>query len=186
MRVYRDPMTVGVDADGLETDVGDPGAPAGGYQQAVTAHLPAVDELQDVVLAVASGGGCVRADDELDAVAAQDLAERLAQRHVLAREHVPGALEQHHLAAKAAHGLRHLDADRAAAQDEQAAWDGLHGRRLAVGPDASKVAQAWDRRNDRLRTAGHDDVLGGVAHAVDLDPAGSGEPAAAAQQLDAL
>ena len=31
-----------------------------------------------------------------------------------------------------------------------------------------------------------DDVLGGVAHAVDLDRAGSGEPAAAAQQVDAV
>ena len=36
------------------------------------------------------------------------------------------------LAAEAANGLRHLDADRAAAEDEQAARDGLHAGHLAV------------------------------------------------------
>ena len=43
---------------------------------------------EDVVVAVAAGGGRVPPEDELDAVAAQDLAERLAQRRGLAGEHV--------------------------------------------------------------------------------------------------
>jgi len=72
----------------------------------------------------------VHAEDKLDAVAAQHLAERLAQRRGLAGEHVPGALDQRHLAAQAAHGLRHLDADRPPAEYQQAARDGQE--RLAL------------------------------------------------------
>ena len=128
----------------------------------------------------------MRAEDELDAVAAQDLAERLAQRRGLAGEQVLGALDERDLAAEATHGLRHLDADRPAAEHEQAARDGLHAGHLAVGPDAVELAQARDRRHDRVGAGRQDDVLGGVAHAVDLDHAGPGEPAAAAQQVDAL
>ena len=179
------PWRVGLDADGLQADPVDARAPAGGDEQAVAAQLAAVVELEDVVLAVAPRGGRVHAEGELDAVAAQDLAERLAERRGLAGEHVLGALDERHLAAEAAHGLRHLDADRPAAEHEQAARDGLHAGRLAVGPDALELAQARDRRHDRIGAGRHDDVLGGVAHAVDLDHARPGEPAAAAQQVDA-
>ena len=58
--------------------------------------------------------------------------------------------------------------------------------RLAVGPDALELAQARDRRNDRIGAVGQDDVIGGVAHAVDLDHAWAGQSAAAAQQVDAV
>ncbi len=138
-RVDRDAARVGLDADRLQADAVDARAPAGGDEQPVAAQLAAVVELEDVVLAVAPGGGRVRAERELDAVAAQDLAERLAQRRGLARQHVLGALDERHLAAEAAHGLRHLDADRAAAEHEQPPRDGLHARRLAVGPDARRA-----------------------------------------------
>ena len=148
-------------------------APAGGDEQAVAAQLAAVVELEDVVVAVAPRAGRVRAEDELDAVAAQDLAERLAQRRGLAGEQVLGALDERHLAAEAADGLGHLDADRPAAEDEQPARDRLHAGRLAVGPDAVELAQARDRRDDRVGAVGEHDVLGGVAHAVDLDRAGA-------------
>ena len=104
----------------------------------------------------------------------------------LAREHVRGALDEHHLAAEAANGLRHLDADRPAAEHEQPARDGLHAGHLAVGPDAVELAQARHRRDDRVGAGRHDDVLGGVADAVDLDHARPGQPAAAAQQVDAV
>ena len=90
----------------------------------------------------------MHAEGELDAVAAQDLAERLAERRGSRGEQVLGALDERHLAAEAAHGLRHLDADRAAAEHEQAARDGLHAGRLAVGPDAVELAQARHRRHD--------------------------------------
>ena len=97
-----------------------------------------------------------------------------------------GALDERHLAAEAANGLRHLDADRAAAEHEQPARDGLHARHLAVRPDAVELAQAGNRGHDRIGAVREDDVVGGVADAVDLDDAGAGEPAAAAQQVDAV
>src|SRR5207247_9086509 len=100
-------------------------------------------------------------------------------------QYAPGALDEGDLAAEAAHGLRHLDADRPAAQDQQAARDGLHAGHLAVGPDAVELAQARDRRNDRVGAVGEDDVLRCVSHAVDLDDAHPGRPPAAANQVDA-
>ena len=105
---------------------------------------------------------------------AQDLAERLAQRRGLARRARARALStSDDLAAEPANGLRHLDADRPAAEHEQAARDGLHAGRLAVGPDAIELAQPRHGRDDRLRAGRDDDVLGRVAHAVDLDHARS-------------
>ena len=87
-------------------------------------------------------------------------------------EHVLAALDERHLAAEAANGLRHLDADRAAAEDEQPARHRLHAGHLAVRPDALELAQARDRRHDRVGAVGEDDVLGRVPNAVDLDDAG--------------
>ena len=108
------------------------------------------------------------------------------ERPGLAREKVRSALDQHHLAAEATNGLRHLDADRPASEHDQPARDGLHPGRLAVGPDALEAAQARHGRDDRLGPGRHDHVPGRVANAVDLDHAGPGEPAATAQQIDAI
>ena len=77
-------------------------------------------------------------------------------------------------------------ADRAAAEHEQPARHGLHARRLAVGPDAVELAQARDRRDDRVGAVGEHDVVGRVATSVDLDGAGPGEPAGAAHEVDAV
>ena len=96
------------------------------------------------------------------------------------------ALDENHLAAKATNRLRHLDADRPAAEHEKPAGDGLHARHLAVGPDALESLQARHGRDDRLGACRQDHVLGRVANAVDLDHAGSGQPAATAKQVDAL
>ena len=73
------------------------------------------------------------------------------------------AFDERHLAAEAAHGLRELDADRTAAEHEQAPRDRLHAGRLAVRPHAVELAQARDRRHERVGAVGDDDVLGGVA-----------------------
>ena len=97
-----------------------------------------------------------------------------------------GALDDGDLAAEAAHGLRHLHTDRAAAENQQAPRDRLHAGDLAVGPDALELAQPGDRRHEGIRARGEHDVVGGVAHAVDLDDAHAGEPAAAAKQVDPL
>ena len=52
--------------------------------------------------------------------------------------------------------LRHLDADDAAAEDQQAVGDRLGGRDLAVRPRRG-VAQAVDRRDQRVAAGRHDD-----------------------------
>ena len=112
--------------------------------------------------------------------------KRLAERPRLVRQQVRRALDENHLAAEATNGLRHLDADRPAAEHEQPAGHGLHAGRLAVRPNALEAAQARHRRDDRVRTCRHDHVSGRVANAVDLDHARAGQPAATAEKVDAV
>ncbi len=87
--VDRDAVRIGRDADRLQADPFDARPPAGGDEQLVAAQLAAVLEREHVVLAVATRGGRADAEDELDAVAAQHLAERLAQRRRLAGKQAP-------------------------------------------------------------------------------------------------
>src|SRR5262249_25606263 len=96
------------------------------------------------------------------------------------------ALDDRHLPAETADRLRQLYADRPTAQDQQPARDLLHPRRLSIRPDALELAQSGNRWNDRVSAICKDDVLGGVAHALDLDRTGPPEPAAAAEQVDAV
>ena len=124
--VDGDPVGVGLDADGLEPDTAHPRPPAGGDEQAVAPQFAAVVELEDVLVAVAAGGARVCGEDELDLVAAQDLAERLAQRRRLAREDVLGHVDDHGLAPEAANRLGHLHPDRPAAEDQEAARNRRH------------------------------------------------------------
>src|SRR6478609_7148788 len=49
------------------------------------------------------------------------------------------AVDDGHVAAEAANRLRHLDADRPAAEHEQPARNGLHARHLTVRPDAVEL-----------------------------------------------
>lgn len=102
--------------------------------------------------------------------------------HGLVRGHV----DHHRLSAESPNGLRHLHPDRPAAEDQQAPRDRLHRGRLAAAPNAFELAQPRHRRHHRLGAVGEDDVLGGAANAVDLDRARTGEPAAAANQIDAV
>ena len=89
-------------------------------------------------------------EHQLDSVPAQGLAERLAQRRSLARKHAVGALDERRLAAEPPHDLRNLDAGGPATQQQQAARDGLHARRLAGAPDALELTESRDRRHDRI------------------------------------
>src|SRR5215218_4404081 len=99
VRVDRDAAWVRLDADGLEANAVDPRSPAGGDEQPVAAQLAAVVELEDVVLTVAAGGGPMDAEVQLDAVAAEDLGERVSQRRRLAREEA--TTDERHLASEA-------------------------------------------------------------------------------------
>ena len=87
---------------------------------------------------------------QLDAVAAQHLAEGLAQGHGLAGQHVRGRLDQRDLTAQAPHGLGNLGPDRTAAEDQQAARHRLHPGDLAVGPQAVQLAQPGHRGDHRV------------------------------------
>ena len=158
VRVDRNAAGVGDHAERLQADPVHARAPAGGHEQTVAAQLAAVTQLQDVVLAVAPRGAHARAEDQLDPVAAQDLAERLAQRLRLAGQHTLGTLDQHHLAAETADGLRQLHPDPPAAEHEQPARHRLHAGRLAARPHPVELAQAPDRRDDRLGAGGEHDV----------------------------
>ncbi len=172
--------------DRLQADPRDPRAPARGDEEPVAAQLPAVGELEHVVGAVAARRGDVRAEDDVDAVAAQDVGERVAERRRLAGEDARAALDERDLAAEAADGLGELDADGAAAEHEQPARDAPHRGRLAVGPQAVEVAQSGDRRDEGVGAVREHHLRGRVARAADLHRAGAGEPAGPAQERDAL
>src|SRR3954453_2352779 len=122
----------------------------------------------------------VGADDQLHAVTAQDLAERGAERRPSTCP--PSTSTASPPRRRTAWPSRRRPARR---RGSAAGGHGLHCPRLAVGPDAVEVAKPRHRRDECVRAAGHEDVLGRVAHAVDLDDTGVGEPAAATQQRDA-
>ena len=88
------PWRFGLDADGLEPDAVDPRPATGRDEQAVAAQLGAVVDGQDEVVAVPSRLRRAHAEHQLDAVATEDLAERLAQRCGLVGEHVLGQVDE--------------------------------------------------------------------------------------------
>ena len=115
-------------------------------------------------------------------------AERLAEWLRLARQEALRALDQGDGAAHPPQRLRHLDTHRPAAEHQQPARQlaGLEAGHLAVRPDALQLAQPVDRRDHRIGTGRDHDVAGGVRLAADLDRAGRGDAALAAQDRDAV
>src|SRR5262249_42148882 len=137
--IDRHAAAVRVDADGLQPDALHARGAAGRDEQLVPPPLAGLVERDDLVLAVPPHARRADAQLELDAVAAQDLAERLAERSGLAGQHALGALDQHDLAAEGADDLRELNADRSSAEDQQPLRHGLHAGGLAVGPDPADL-----------------------------------------------
>ena len=177
---------IGLDADRLQADPVHTRPSAGRHEEPVAAQLVTPVEGEDELCAVAAGGDGVPPEHQLDAVAAQGFPERVTERFGLARQHPLGRLDDHGLAAEAAHDLGQLDARRPAAQHQQPPRHLLHARRLAGAPHAVELTQAGHRRHDRVRAGRHDDVVRGVLHAADLDGAGARQLALAAQQRDAV
>ena len=99
---------------------------------------PAVVELENVALAFATRGGRLHAENDLDAVAAQDVAECLTQRARLARKQVRRAFDEYHLAAQPTNRLRHLYANRPASEHQQPPGD-------TFMPVASRLVQIPSR-----------------------------------------
>ena len=184
VRVDRNAVRVRLDTNRFQPEPADARSPPGGDEQLVASDLASVVEFEDIVLAVAPRCRRVCRQHELDAFTAENLAERLAERRRLPREHVIGHVDDRCLAAEPPHRLRQLNADRPAAQDEQSARDGLHRCRLAAGPDAVQFAEAGNGGDDRIGAVREDDVLGGMTHTVDLDHTWAGEPSGAPQQID--
>ena len=96
------------------------------------------------------------------------------------------ALDDRYRRPEAGDSLGHLDADRPAAEHEQATGDRLHPRDLAVRPDPVELSEARDRRDDRVGARRHHDMSRGVPRAVDLDHANPRQPTRAAEQINAL
>ena len=166
------PLRVGVDADRLEPDALDPRATTGRDEQSVAAERPSIVELEDEVVAVASCGRprCTPSTSSMPSRRSTSPRASPSGAGSLAST-LCGDVDEHDLAAEAAHRLRHLDADRTAAQDDEPAGHLGHRGDLAVGPHALELAEPGDRRDERRRAVGHDDVPCRVSHAVDLDGA---------------
>ena len=126
----------------------------------------------------------VLAEHQLDPFGLECVSERLSERRGFARQNVIGALDERHLRAHPAHRLRHLDADRSAAEHEHPPWYLLQPGGLAVRPDAAEPAQSVDRRDDRIRAGRHHDVGCRELVASHLDPAGPNQPPRATQEVD--
>ena len=162
--------------DRVQADVLHARAAAGGHEQPVAAQLVAVRELEHVLVAVPARGGGVLAEAQLDAVGRQGLGRAPLPSGSGSRGSTWSAPSTSaDLAAQPHHGLGHLDAHRAAAEDEQPPRDLLQAGDLAVRPHAVEVRQALDRRDERVGAGGDHDVLRGVGRAVDRDLSGTGD-----------
>ena len=75
----------------LEADVMDPRPPAGRDEQLLAAQLASVGELEHVLVAVAPRRCRFGAEGDLDAVAAQDVGQRVPEWRGLAREQARAA-----------------------------------------------------------------------------------------------
>jgi hypothetical protein len=172
------------DADGLEPDSFDARTSSGRHEQTIAAQLPSILQSQDEVLSIAGRRGRLHPEHELDSISAQRLPQRFAQGRRLPREHVIGRLDEGYLTTQTTHDLCELDSGRPPSEHDQPFGHSRHRGRLVGAPDAVELSQAWDRGDDRIGTSGQDDMIGGVAHAFDLDHSCPGEVAATAQQGD--
>ena len=129
-------------------------APAGGDEQAVAAQLAAVVELEDVVLALAPRGG---------RRARRGRARFRRRRRTSPSASPSGAGSRASTCSAPSTSATSPPRRRTAcaistptgpaAEDEQPARHRLHAGHLAVGPDALELAQARDRRHDRVGAA---------------------------------
>jgi hypothetical protein len=117
--VNWDAAAHGLDPERLESEIVGSRSSPGGDEQSIAAQLPAILELQHVVLAVALHGAHERAEVDVDAFRRQRRREGLAERWRLSGHKPRGPLDQGHLHAEAAERLAQLGSDGAAAKHEQ-------------------------------------------------------------------
>ena len=143
-----------------QPDAVDRGRRSARDEQAVTAQLGEVVEGQDVVVAVTPRLRRVHDEHQVDAVATQDFAERIAERCGLAGStSAPSASATSPPSRRTAWAI---STPTVAAEDQQAAGV-VHDRsHFAVRRHALEPHKAWNRRHDRFCAGGDDDVPGGV------------------------
>ena len=147
------------------------------------ASLPS-SSVDDLLAALLADGDRAAAEQELDAVLLEDLAEQLADLRVLAVGEARRALHDRHAAAEPGQELRQLDRDDAAADEDGALRDLGQGRRLAVRPvgDVGEAGDGWD---DRLGAGRDDDRVRLERSAARLDAARPGDVAGVLDDRDA-
>jgi hypothetical protein len=175
-----------VDPVVLETEVVEGERAADGEQDGVALGGGPVVEVDDIRPVRALAGPCrdrPDAEPDVDAVAPQELLDRLGVAGMLGRHQPAARLDDRHRDAEPDVDLRQLAACRPAAEDEQALRQLASEGRLAVRPDPDAV-EAGQRRPARLRPDGHDHVrrldLVGLGVVADLDAAAADDPGAAA------
>ena len=178
----------------LQADAGGGRPAAHRHQDLVAGELTPVRQRRHhrAVAAHAAGRGHARPGHHGDALGLEGGPQFLAGERLLPREQPLRALEDHHLlAAQALEGLRHLGADGTAAQHEQPSGELLRAGDHPVVPRAG-LAQARDRRDQRAGAGGQHDrpgraePPGGAVGGLDLDGPFPGQPAGAADQVDAF
>jgi hypothetical protein len=133
---------------------------------------------------VAPHGRRLRAHDDPHAALLERLAHVRGRERLLVRDQPIAALDQRDLRPERRERVGHLDADDAAAEDEEAPGHGLRRRDLAVGPRLG-IAQAVDRRDQRIAAGRHDDrALRDQLVIADRDPALAGDAPGAAHDRD--
>ena len=173
-----------IESDRLKTQVLGARAPAGGDQDLIALDRFPLLQLDGDLGRVATHGLYSNSEPHVDAALAERFSEQLAHERLLPRQEAVRDLDQRHVRAELAVGLSHLDADDAAAEDDQARGDRGGGRRLAVGPGTG-FREAGDGR-DRRGAADRDHhrlacVVEDFAHPHTALPF---EPAAATEQRD--
>ena len=126
------------------------------------------------------------AEPQVDAVGAQGGGQCLAERPRLTWQQMVHALDDRRLRAQAVERLGHLDADRSAAEHDDALGHLLQAGGLPVGPNAVEVTQAVDRRDHGFRAGREDDLARPECRVADRDGAGPADRPGPAVQVDAV
>ncbi len=140
------------------------GPPAGREKQRFAAGLGAVVERDDSLLVLEPHGLGVNAEPQLDAVAVEDLRQRIPDLRSLPVGELLRALNERDPGPEAGHELGQLDADGSPAYDDGGLRDLGEIGCLTIRPVA-RLGEAGDRRHDRVGAGGDDDRSASRGHA---------------------
>jgi hypothetical protein len=184
--VHDDPLPLDGHVELLEPEALHPGLAARGDEESLGLYGGLPLELEaELGVAAALDARRLGAQAELDPLLPERLRQDLPGVRVVAGEQVRAVLHERHARAQARVELRELAADGAAAHDGHALGHGARARRIAAMPVVG-LGQALDRRGDRERARGDDEVVVGQLAPVHADQPRLGDDAGAADELGAL